>query len=215
VLVERATHDGSYGRTRVIVETDTHPDQQVIHELTGCYQILAYSVSADSFVLGGTFETGVFMFMDVLLQVDARDGSLRRSRYKLPLHAVSAVASTDGEHLALLGAPGWHDSAPRLWIYRPALDALYGPLGAAPAPPPSSFACDHPKPSRWLDLMGEEGYQTLEPGIVSFPASNRLRVSYGADTCRARAQRRRIQEWDLSLLKKVWMPADKDNQPPE
>jgi hypothetical protein len=127
---------------------------------------------------------------------------------------VSAQASDDGESIALLGAPGSEASAPRLWLYRPALDALYGPLGPAPAPPPSDFECERPTPRRWLDAMGQDGYVELDAGIVSFPTLTRLRVSYGADTCRARAQRRHLRECDLTQLKGAWAPRKRKPKQP-
>ena len=65
------------------------------------------------------FETGVFMFMEALVQIDARDGSMRRTKYQLPLHIVSAVASEAGDEIALLAAPGrQRSSSPSLWLYR-------------------------------------------------------------------------------------------------
>jgi hypothetical protein len=216
MLLEHARHDGSYGRTRVIFEADARPGEQVVHELKGRYNVLTHSPAAHAFVLGGLFETGVIMYMDVLLQVDTRDGSLRHSRYRLPLHLVSAVASDEGDHIALLGAPGWGaDSSPRLWVYRPELDALYGPLGPPPAPPPTDFQCERPHVRRWLDVLGQDGYEPLEPGIIRFSAPARMRVSYGADTCRRRAERRRVRDWDLTQLTAAWVPKPEANQPDE
>lgn len=203
-LVEPASHDGSDGKTRLVF--DRGPDApQVTHELTGIYRIFSHSPRAHAFVIGGQFETGVFVLVERLGLIDDRDGSLRWSKYRPPLRIVSVVASPDGDTLALVAAPDRPDIRPfHVWSYRPASDAL-SRLGPAPGPPPDDWECDRPHPSRWLSIPGNEAYADMDEGVISFSSPDELQVSTGADTCKSRAKKRTVRRYDLANAK-PWQP---------
>jgi hypothetical protein len=144
--------------------------------------------------------------MEQLAFIDDRDGSLRRSRYAVPLHIASSVVAPDSDSIALVAAPNSESDAMQLWLYRASSDALFY-VGPAPAPPPSEFDCDKPYPSRWLDIEHQAGYAVMDPGVITFPSANKLRATYGRDTCRGRAGQRRSRSWNLAQLKAAWSPS--------
>jgi hypothetical protein len=204
-LTEVATHDGSQGKTRIVFASDEPDGARALHELEGRFRVLGHTPAARAFVIGGLFETGTAVLMDRLALIDDRDGSLRWSSYRGPLHIASALMSPDGTALALIAAPDGGNEF-RLWLYRVADDALLR-LGPAPAPPPSTFDCDRPQLMRWLDLERHGGYVDLDPGVITFPGTDQLRASYGRDTCEARAKQRRTRDWDLTKLGEPWQQA--------
>jgi hypothetical protein len=205
-LIEPASHDGSYGKTRIVFDGGPSAPQ-VTHELTGIYRIFSHSPRAHAFVIGGQFETGVFVLVERLGLIDDRDGSLRWSKYQPPLRIVSIVASPDGDTLALIAAPENADMRPfLLWSYRPADDAL-SRLGPAPGPPPDDWECDRAYPSRWLTMPGNEAYADMDPGVITFSSPDELQVSYGADTCESRAKKRTVRRWNLANAKPWQQPA--------
>ena len=212
-LTEQAEHDRSQGRTRLVFESQAKPGKFVQHELPGRFRVLTHAPEAHAFVIGGLFETGVRVLMEQLAFIDDRDGSLRRSRYDVPLHIASAVVGPDLDAIALVAAPNSESDGMQLWLFRASSDALYY-LGPAPAPPPAVFDCERPYPSRWLDMEHQPGYVDMDEGVITFPNATRVRASYGRDTCRGRSGRRTTRNWSLRRLTAAWTPGEAETETP-
>ena len=199
-----ARHDGSYGAVRL--ELQTLADHRLVgsQKLGGVWQVLTYVPSTRTFVIGGEFETaGSWLPLDQIRYVDEATGAMRRSRYDGETWiAFAAVPGLDGRFIALVGESrpdgAFQDGRFRLQVLDTTKDALYD-LGRPPAPPPLSEddASDSDHDGRWDWGTPVGGLVEMDPGIITFSDAHTLRVSYGADTIKRRAGRRRQRSWDL------------------
>jgi hypothetical protein len=109
------------------------------------------------------------------------------------MFAVSDVMSSDGQFIAFVGT--MKDKRPdafRVLLYDVATKKLRDIAAPPAAPPAEADFCG----KGWLDKSGIAFWQPLEDGIISFGDST-LKISYGADTCKARAKSRTVKEFPL------------------
>jgi hypothetical protein len=195
VAKEMPRHDGSYGSAEIRLETLA--DHRVVSAKTreGTWTVICYVPAARAFVLGGQFEMGAWLPLDVIEYVDEATGALRESRYGGgSWMAFAAVPSPDGRFIAFVAARRNVDPF-RLEVLDVARDALFE-LGPAPRPPPEPSY--EPEAGHWGWADPVDGLVDMDPGILTFPDDHTLRATYGADTYRRRAAHRSVRSWDLA-----------------
>ena len=199
-----AMHDGSYGAARLELQTLGDHSMVVSQKLEGVWQVLTYVPSTRTFVIGGEFETaGSWLPLNEIRYVDEATGAMRRSRYDgRTWIAFAAVPGPDGRFIVLVGESrpdgSFQDGRFRLQVLDTTKDALYD-LGRPPAPPPLSEddASEFDRDEGWDWGTPVGGLVEMDPGIITFSDAHTLGVSYGADTYKRRARRRRQRSWDL------------------
>jgi len=191
---EKPRHDLSDGAS--VMRLEGLPDHRAIVTKTmeGTWRVLAYVPSAHLFVLGGQFEVGAWLPLNVISYLDEKTGALRPARHNEDWMALAAVPSADGRFIAFVGARA--DEYFRLELLDTVNDALYE-LGQPPAPPPDPQTVTKGEGHEWDWGDPIDGVTEMDPGIITFPDDHTLRVSFGHDTFRERAKRRTVRTWDL------------------
>jgi hypothetical protein len=177
-------------------------DGQLVVQLhwSEAWQVLAFDVATRTYVLGEIATHGAWRVLDAIRYLDERGGK-RDGRFATDhLVALSSRTSPDGSYIALVAQPDQpavRDGF-RLYLLDVAADTLRV-LGRAPAPPPldDPAACTA-GPWVWGDLQAVAFYEAMDAVALQFDGG-KLRASYGADTCRARAKQRTTQEWAVKL----------------
>jgi hypothetical protein len=196
-MARAARHDSDFGATSVWFESRSPGGPRKDFKLEGTWQVIAYAETAGAFLLGGKFGRGAWLPLVALTYVDERTGDQRRSRFShTDWMAMAAVPSPRGRFVALVGRID-DDQQFELQVLDTSVD-LAVTAGRAPAPPPDDFYCSEHVRLYWGDTV--DGLVTMDAGIIAFPAEGTLAVSYGADTCRKRAKRRRTKLVDLAQL---------------
>jgi len=200
---EAPRHDGSFGAARLELQALADHRLVLSKQLEGEWQILAYVPSARTFVIGGQFETGAWLPLDEIRYVDETIGAMRMSRYDGGTWiAFAAVPGPDGRFIVFVGQSrgdrAFEGGRFRLQVLDTIKDALYD-LGRPPAPPPvnEDDASAFDPHVGWDWGAPVDGVVQMDPGIITFSDAHTIRVSYGADTIKRRAGRRRQRSWDL------------------
>lgn len=208
---ERPRHDVSNGAAVMRLETLADHRAIVTRTMEGTWRVLAYVPSARMFVLGGQFEVGAWLPLNVISYVDEKTGAIRRARPSEDWMALAAVPSPDGRFIAFVGARG--DEYFRLELLDTVNDALYE-LGQPPAPPPDPKTTVKGEGHEWDWGDPIDGVTEMDAGIVTFPDDHTLRVSFGRDTFRGRANHRTVRSWDLRQVVAKRRPVKVTAQPP-
>jgi hypothetical protein len=210
-LKEMPRHDASNGA--VVMRLESAADHRAILTKTmeGTWRVLAYVPSARMFVLGGQFEVGAWLPLDVVSYLDEKTGALRPARHNEDWMALAAVPSPDGRFIAFVGARA--DEYFRLELLDTVNDALYE-LGQPPAPPPDPQRTTKGEGHDWDWGDPIDGMTDMDAGIITFPDDHTLRVSFGRDTFRARAKRRTVRSWDLRQVVAKRRPVKVPATPP-
>ncbi|MES1207139.1 MAG: hypothetical protein ABUS79_14475 [Pseudomonadota bacterium] len=200
-----AQHDGSWGSAQMRLERLADHRTIATKTMEGTWTLLTYVPAAHEFVLGGEFEVGAWLPLNVISFVDEATGAVRHSRYNGVWMAFAAVPSPDGRFIALVGA--LDQSRPfRLEVLDIVNDALYE-LGPPPAPPPDSAPITKGFDGGWDWGDPIDGLTPMDASIITFPDDHTLRVTYGRDTSRRRARHRTARTWDLAQVVANQRPA--------
>ncbi len=191
---ERPRHDGSEGSVAVRLEALADHRAIVAKTMDGAWRVLAYVPSAQMFVMGGQFEVGAWLPLNVISYLDEKTGAVRQARHNEDWMALAAVPSPDGRFIAFVGARA--DESFRLQVLDTVNDALYQ-LGLPPAPPPDPNPMPRSSTGEWDWGDPIDGVTEMDPGVITFPDDHTLRVTYGRDTWRGRAPQRKARAWDL------------------
>ncbi|HXJ20286.1 MAG TPA: hypothetical protein VMT03_08635 [Polyangia bacterium] len=194
---ESPRHDVSDGSVAMRLETLSDHRAIAAKTMEGTWRVLAYVPSAHMFVLGGQFEVGAWLPLNVISYVDEATGVARQARHSEDWMALAAVPSPDGRFIVFVGALGEHYF--RLQVLDTVKDALYE-LGQPPAPPPEPHPVAEGSGREWDWGDPIDGVTEMDPGIVTFPDDHTLRVTYGRDTARGRAAKRTVRTWDLQQV---------------
>jgi len=208
---EQPRHDVSNGAAVMRLERLADHHAILTKTMEGTWAVLAYVPSAHMFVVGGQFEVGAWLPLDVISYVDEKDGAIRQARHNEDWMALAAVPSPDGRFIAFVGARG--DEYFRLQLLDTVNDALYE-LGQPPAPPPDPQTTVKGEGHEWDWGDPIDGVTQMDPGIISFPDDHTLRVSFGRDTFRARAKHRTTRSWDLRQVVAKRRPVKVTTTPP-
>jgi hypothetical protein len=201
--MEAPQYDGSFGAARLELQTLAEHRVVLSKQLDGEWQILAYVPSTRTFVIGGQFQTGSSLPLDEVRYVDETTGAMRMSRYDGGTWiSFAAVPGPDGRFIVFVGESranrAFEAGRFHLQVLDTTKDALYD-LGRPPAPPPLSEddASEYDPADGWDWGTPVDGVVQMDPGIITFSDAHTIRVSYGADTIKRRAGRRRQRSWDL------------------
>jgi len=210
-------HDVALGRTRLILRAKaaspstsrdaTVPAGEVllVETLTEVWECLAYNRRTRRYVITSVNEHGVKQSMRGLVYIDETAATFEESVFgRRGLHAVSSVYQPASGFLALIATveDEGEDGAFELYVLDTDTDRLKA-LGEPPAPPPLERALRKDRQAimmMWPWEAPESHYTPLDAAIWGFADATTLRVSYGRDTAKARAKRRKEQRWDLQRL---------------
>ena len=186
------TLQGGLGSTQIVQRFADATKKPVEHTWPGTWTCLAFDPETKAYallhrdVMGATpAYAGVTLLPDV-------GGDIRSLPFADLGHVV--LAAPDGRHaVAVIGNGGLVAlDFKNLRTWR---------LGQAPAPMPltADEARYHKgtKPLTW-NREPRDSTSELEPEILKFASPTQLQVSYGKDTARTRAAKRRVQTFDLS-----------------
>jgi hypothetical protein len=194
-------HDTDFGSTSIEIESTTPggpPSQTTSKE--GQWRILVYAEGIGVYVLGGIFERGACLPLDVLVYVDEHTGKWRDSYVSdTRWMAMAAVPSPGGRFIALIADAEDSDKGFELEVLDTTTDTLIR-VGKAPLPPPmqGDYADFCPRSGRagWIDPT--DSFVDMDPGIIKFIDEQTIAVSYGHDSCRRRARQRHLEKWNLA-----------------
>ncbi|MCG5052892.1 MAG: hypothetical protein KA712_08025 [Myxococcales bacterium] len=189
-------HDGPFGRSRIEMEyTDGSGRARIEHEQFGRWRLFGYVPERKSYIVGGAWEQGAFEPYGAMAYLDEATGEVKRWQDERTWYAFAAVPSPDLRFVALVGSL---EAGYRVLLWNTISDRLFD-VARAPAPPPMSARDCTLYASREGHDWGfpVDAVVEMDPGIVSFSATH-VEVSYGRDTCRARAKRRVRKAWALA-----------------
>jgi hypothetical protein len=185
-------HDQNIGGDRAIVRAR---DGKVLYSRAiddGRLLCLGFAAQPPGrYLVGVIGEAGAWLALRSVLYL-AEDGSpLQPSAFSDGgFLALAAVVSPHGRFVAFIGGK---DQVDGLYVLDVARNQVRR-LAAPPAPPPLDFACD--------DRFGwgtcwADGYTAIEPAVLRFEDDDTLVASYGRDTHKQRAPRRRTRRFKL------------------
>lgn len=193
-------HDQTLGKTVFHLRTKAGHElaRQEEQEVWNC---LGFNADRQAFILEGRWEAGVQVRVRSLLYWPEAAVAPLSSRFDAEHYSAEQVLFNDADHalryLVFIGQRG--EGAFGLYVLNAATDRIER-LGDAPLPPPTDQGSDAAKPRAswsWESCDEELGGAELEPDILHFTNGTKLRASYGRDTRKARAKKRRILTWDL------------------
>ncbi len=198
--------DGPEAKTSIRLTSKATNATLFEKSLEGECRLLSFSQATTAYVIGVTSTMGTWRGVVAVLYLDERAASGAHLRdAKGPgekFFALSAVASVDGDMIAFVSqtrSPATTGGF-RLQLLDVARDRLRD-LGAPPAPPPLDpelqSECKAGRARGWADPNVGGMYEDMDANIITF-ADGKLRASYGADTCKARAKKRTVKEWSLT-----------------
>jgi hypothetical protein len=196
-------HDVDQGTTALILRAVPGDGELLRAELSEVWECLGYNPRTGRYLVGSKNEHGVKITLRALLYLDERKKQFLDSVFDdRAFEAVASLVSPGNRFLALIGAPTIKSSKVGLYSLDTDRDVL-SRVGEAPAPPPLS--AEQLADRERVGMEGpwdapERHYTELEPGIWSFVDDNTLQVSYGKDSLKARAKRRRAKKWNLKSL---------------
>jgi hypothetical protein len=185
--------DGPEGVTTLSLRPRSGAPELASLRWNGDWRVEAYSSLARAYVLSLHGIVGASRAVVAIRYLDESGATHESKLNDTGWYAFALVASPDGRALAFVAARE-PSKGMGLELLEVATDHVVE-LGRPPGPPPSaSSGCDQDVYA-W-GAGAADGYETMDPGVIDF-VEGRLRVSYGADTCHARAARRTIKEWPI------------------
>ena len=188
-------HDQPIGQTRLVLRTE--PGGKILwsDDYEGIWFCIGFNKDIKAYVVGGIFEVGAWLPMWAIRYLPENGKSLKpaafdRSRYL----ALRVIPSPHIKYIVFIGGIEW--DVGHLQVLDVEHDTITT-LGPAPAPPPSDF-CSEEEPFDWGGCFGD-AYQDMEPGIIRFVSEDVLEVSYGADTRKSRAKKRKLRRFKLGV----------------
>jgi hypothetical protein len=166
----------------------------------GEWSSLGFSRAANAYVLSLTSTVGAWRGVVAIRFLDESAAFHDSKGAGSHFFAFSSVASSDLGAIAFVSQRRETPlaNAFRLELLDLSNDSMRD-LGAAPAPPPlgkDSPFCKGNAPRKWGD-DNTGSWEPMDADIIVFDAG-KVRATYGADTCRARATKRTTQEWPLA-----------------
>ena len=198
-VTELPVHDKSYGKSRLEISGGGNTPQRT-HEIEGVWHSAGFQTATKVFVLFGEFEMGAWLPITSIAYIDEKTGSLRYSKAAPDdWYAFSAIPSNDTRYIVFAGGK-------QLWVLQTESDVMKG-AGRTPQPPPQTddFCTsaikdsDRAKEWTWGDTCAD-GSLKMDAGIITFPARDTLKVSYGNDTFQKRSPKRSVRLIDLTTL---------------
>ncbi len=189
-------HAQSIGQSRLVLRSELGGEILLSKEYEGNWFCIGFNRNIKTYVVGGIFERGAWLPVGSI-QYLREDGNLLepsvfdRSGYL----AMAVVTSRSRRYIVFIGGQRTTGTLHVLDIERDVVKEL----GPAPAPPPNALARDICKgePFEWGTCWGDR-YVEMDAGIISFNSEDVLDVSYGDDSARARAKKRRIRRFKFS-----------------
>jgi hypothetical protein len=194
--------DGPTGKTTLVLTKNVAgAGPFATLEWDGDWAFEVYSPAIHAYVLSLHGTVGAWSGIVALRYLDetgaVRDSLLNDAHWI----ALARVASPDGRAVAFIGQKSDSPTVGgfRLELLDVPTDSL-ADLGPPPDPPPLPEVCNGAAPRVWGDDTTGR-FTPMDPGIIEI-AEDRLKVSYGADTCAARSATRTTKEWPLDPAKR-------------
>ena len=193
-------HDQPLGKTVFYLRTKAGRElaRQEEQEVWSC---LGFNADRQAFILEGRWEAGVQVRIRSLLYWPETAVVPLSSRFDAEHDSAEQVLFNDADHalryLVFIGQRG--EGAFGLYVLNAATDRIQR-LGEAPLPPPTdpdSASGSHTGPWSWEACDEELGGAELESEILHFTSGTTLQASYGRDSRKGRAKKRRMSTWDL------------------
>jgi len=162
--------------------------------LSSEWRCLGYAAADGRYLLGGIGPSGAWRPLTSLRYLDEKTGELLPSVLDKHYFVVAvAIVSPQGRYVAFLGG---HVSV-QLYLLDTRRNTLRKLADDVPLPPPDRQARETCRgiPFAWGECWGDR-YMELERDVLAFESETRLRVSYGADTPKRRAAKRRVRYFD-------------------
>jgi hypothetical protein len=188
------SHDQNIGGDRLVLRESGARGRELFSlDLDdGHWTCLAVDVERGRHVVGGLGESGAWFVLRSVSYLDEGAPRLQPSRFtKAGYTALSSLASSTGRYLAFVGGVQGVDG---LYVLDTRQDTIRR-LAAPPAPPPvADFTSAEPFDwgPGWADGDGP-----LEASVLRFEGDDTLVATYGRDTHRARAKRRKVRRFKL------------------
>ncbi len=189
------THlDQSIGQTQFILKSNADGATRFSQIYEGRWFCLGFNQARKIYLLGGIFQIGAWLPLRSIQYLHETTDTVTASIFERQGYlANAAIVSPKGRYIVFIGG---QQTTGELYVLDTQTDSIKK-LGPAPAPPPlaiDSFSSEEPFEwgTGWAD-----GYVEIEQNILQFKTEHILQVSYGKDTPRARAKKRRIQVFKL------------------
>lgn len=208
--IGRPIHEVTLGKSIIRLMDSRSGKELFKKEENGIFYILGFNSTTRDFILGKVLEDGGTLPVAAFYYVNEQAKTFRESKHNWKeLRVFASESSPTGSFIACIGYIINTELPARLIILDTKKDE-YRITGAAPFPPPlnDTSDCDVWKQRDVEDAWGwsvifVDGYIKMDPGIISFPDSCTMRVSYGPDTCRKRSKARTLKDWSLVKLFQV------------
>lgn len=192
-------HDVDLGKTEVILRAVGDGRVLVRETLRELWECVAYDPRTRKYLIGSKNEHGVKVTLRGLAYLDEQKATFQDTAFgKAGFEAVSAKLSPDNRFLVFIAAPEGEEA----WLYSFDLDDdRVRKIAPAPAPPPLPKDQWKDRDARhwlWAWDAPERWYVDLEPEILQFSAPHTVQISYGADTLKGRAARRKVKSFELA-----------------
>lgn len=187
-------HGQEIGTSKLVLHAAYGAQVLFSSEFPGQWLCFAYHQGERKFILGNVRPRGKWLPLNGIYYLPDTGGSLLASKFNHENYsAFAAIASTDGQFLALLGG---QKGATDLLLLDVAQDRIKK-IGEAPLPPKQSAQAQQmcrAQPFVWGSCWAN-AYQELEPSIWRFLPVGGLVVSYGNDKPQGRAVQRKEQKF--------------------
>lgn len=189
-------HDEPVGNDEILLRSN---DGQLLLSFPitdGLVRCLGVDREAGRYILGSVSQVGAWLPLVSVFYVTETHAQHADSAFvQGDFIAMATRTSPDGHYVAFIGGKGVVDGVYVLDTRRD----LVRHLGKPPMPPPvdSDFVSEEPFAwgTGWAD-----GYGEIESSVLYFKANDRLVVTYGRDSAKRRAKKRKAVEFDLGHL---------------
>lgn len=186
-------HGQTIGQSRLVLRSEPKGEVLLSKEYEGNWFCIGFDRNIKTYVVGGIFERGAWLPVGSIQYLREDVNLLEPSAFDRSGYlAMAVLASRSGRYIVFIGGQG---TAGTLYVLDIERDVVKE-LGPAPAPPPNALTRDICKgePFEWGTCWGDR-YVEMDAGIISFKSEDVLDVSYGDDSARARAKKRRIRRF--------------------
>jgi hypothetical protein len=188
-------HGQTVGQTKFVLCSEPGGEELLSKVYEGNWFCIGFNRKSKTYVVGGIFERGAWLPLGSIQYLREDGSSFKPSAFdRLGYLAMTVASSPSGRYIAFIGG---QNTAGALYVLDIERDVVKE-LGPAPAPPPKALARDicNGEPFEWGTCWGD-GYVEMDTGIIRFKSEDVLEVSYGDDSPRARAKKRRVRRFKL------------------